>query len=119
MNKDDLKKTIQDELKSLKELVEVINHKVGKVDTNQSIYSAQLVLIKDKQSVLNDKLDEIKDTQEEHTKRLEALAGDTEQLLMDVKGIRDEIGLWHGRDKREIDKIKKHVGLPLIPDIPE
>ena len=72
-------------IKELKELLEVINHKVAKIETNQGIYSAQLVLIKDKQSVLNDKLDD-------HTRRLEALAGDTEQLLTDVKGIRDVTG---------------------------
>lgn len=111
MAKIDSNKSVENMLKELKELVEVVNHKVGKIETNQGIYSAQLVLIKDKQSVLNDKLDD-------HTRRLEALAGDTEQLLTDVKGIRDEIGLWHGRDKREIDEIKKHVGLPIIPDSP-
>lgn len=109
---------IGNKLKELKELVEVVNHKIGKVETNQGIYSAQLVLIKAKQSVLNDKLDEVQKTQGEHTRRLEALAGDTEQLLTDVKGIRDEIGLWHQRDKREIDEIKVHIGLPIIPDAP-
>ena len=62
---------------------------------------------------------EMKETQEEHTRRLEALAGDTEQLLDDVKGIRDEIGLWHQRDKREIDEIKKHLDLPIMSDIPQ
>lgn len=63
-------------------------------------------------------LKEVKETQEDHTRRLDALAGDTEQLLDEVKGIRDEIGLWHQRDKREIDEIKKHLNLPIIPDIP-
>lgn len=32
-------------------------------------------------SILNDKLDNIDDTLEDHTRRLEAVAGDTEQLL--------------------------------------
>lgn len=114
MVNDELKKQLRD----LKELIEVVNNKVGKIDTNQGIYSAQLVLIKEKQSVLNEKLDHIDETLEDHTKRLEALGGDTEQLLDDVKGIRDEIGLWHQRDKREIDQIKNHLNLPIIPDIP-
>ena len=48
----------------------------------------------------------IKETQEDHTRRLEALAGDTEQLLMDVKGIRDKEGM-------------AHLDLPLVSDIPE
>lgn len=77
MTNDHLKNTLKD----IKELIEVINHKVDKVETNQVIYSAQLTLIKDKQSVLNDKLDSIDETLEDHSRRLEAIAGDTEQLL--------------------------------------
>ncbi len=61
----------------------------------------------------------IKETQEDHTKRLEALSGDMEQVLSEVKATHDEIGLWHQRDKREIDEIKKHLDLPLMSDIPE
>lgn len=70
-------------------------------------------LMKDQQSVMNEKLDaigkelgEVKGTQEDHTRRLEALSGDTEQLLMDVKGIRDKEGM-------------AHLDLPLVSDIPE
>ena len=62
---------------------------------------------------------EVKETQKDHTRRLEALSGNTEQLLMDVKGIRDKEGMAHSRNKREIDEIKKHLNLPLIPDTPE
>lgn len=51
--------------------------------------------------------------------KVDALSGDVEQLHMDVKGIRDDIGLKHQRDKREIDEIKRFVGLPLMSDIPE
>lgn len=54
----------------------------------------------------------------DHTGRLGALAGDMEQVLVEVKATHDEIGLWHQRDKREIDELKKHSGLPLISDIP-
>ena len=54
-----------------------------------------------------------------HTRRLEALSGDMEQVLTEVKATHDEIGLWHQRDKREIDEIKRHLDLPLIPDSPQ
>jgi len=60
----------------------------------------------------------IKETQEDHTRKLEALSGDMEQVLSEVKATHDEIGLWHQRDKREIDEIKKHLDLPIIQDIP-
>lgn len=64
-------------------------------------------------------LAEVKDTQEDHTRRLVALSGDMEQVLSEIKATHDEVGLWHQRDKREIDEIKRHLDLPLIPDIPQ
>lgn len=51
--------------------------------------------------------------------KVDALSGDIEQLHMNVKGIRDDIGLKHQRDKREIDEIKTHLRLPLMTDTPE
>ncbi len=114
------------DLKKIKELLEIVKHKVDKMEVSRTGQSASIHLMKDQQSVMNEKLDaigkdlgEVKETQEGHTRRLEALAGDTEQLLMDVKGIRDKEGMAHSRNKREIDEIKRPVGLPLMPDIPE
>ena len=68
--------------------------------------------------VVEEKLEPIKKTLEEHTQKLDALTSDVIQLQDDVKGVRDEIGFWHQRDKREIDEIKVHVGLPIISDSP-
>lgn len=62
---------------------------------------------------------EIKETQKDHTRRLKALSGDMEQVLSEVKATHDEIGLWHQRDKREIDEIKRNLKMPLVPDAPE
>lgn len=67
---------------------------------------------------INKALEPIHVKLDEHTQKLDALTGDVIKLQDDVKGIRDEIGLWHGRDKREIDEIKVHVGLPIIADAP-
>lgn len=88
------------DIKTIKELLEIIKHKVGMVEMRQTTQSSQISVMKDQQSVINEKLDEMKETQEDHTKRLEALAVDSEQLLM-------------------IDEIKRHVGLPLMADVPE
>lgn len=71
------------------------------------------------EEVVNKAVDPIKETLADHTQRLEALSGDMEQVLSEVKATHDEIGLWHQRDKREIDEIKKHLDLPLMSDIPE
>lgn len=71
------------------------------------------------EEVVNKAVDPIKETLEDHTKRLEALSGDMEQVLSEVKATHDEIGLWHQRDKREIDEIKSHLSMPIMPDAPQ
>ncbi len=76
--------------------------------------------------IIREELNPIKKTLDDHTGRLDrlenkvdALSGDVEQLHMDVKGIRDKEGMAHSRNKREIDEIKTHIGLPLMPDTPD
>lgn len=115
-----------DSLREIKEILEIVKHKVDMMEASRTGQSASIHFMRDQQSVMNGKLDalgkdlgEVKETQEDHTRRLEALAGDTEQLLMDVKGIRDKEDMAHSRNKREIDEIKTHLNLPLIPDTPE
>lgn len=110
-----------DDLKTIKELLEIVKQKV---DTMSGHY-ATIHLMKEQQSVMNEKLDaissdlgEVKETQEDHTGKLETLSGEVEEVHTKVKVIRDEIGLWHQRDKREIDEIKEHLNLPIVPDIP-
>ncbi len=68
---------------------------------------------------IKEDLNEVKETLEDHTRRLEALAGDVEQLHLDVVGIKEKESMFHSRNKREIDEIKTHLELPLMPDIPE
>jgi len=90
-------------------------------------------IIKEELKPIHEELKPIREALDQHTKildqhtkqlgrledRVDATAGDVEQLLMDVKGLKDGVGFWHDRDKREIDEIKTHLGLPLMPDTPE
>lgn len=107
-----------DDSKKIKELLEIISNKVGKLETHVSLHSATMHLIKDQQSVMNDKLDDLKVDIKELTENVDAARGDIEHLHMDVKGIRDKEGLFHSRNKREIDEIKTHLGMPLMSDTP-
>lgn len=107
------------DLKKIKELLEIVGNKVGKLETHVSTHSATMHLIKDQQSVMNEKLDDLKADINELTENVDAARGDIEQLHMDVKGIRDQVGMGHDRNKREIDEIKTHLGMPLMPDVPE
>ncbi len=115
-----------DNTKAIKELLEVISNKVGKIETRQSLQSAQIEIIKDQQSVVNEKLDNLEskvDTLSGDVKEIQenvdAARGDIESLHMDVKGIREKESLFHSRNKREIDEIKTHLGMPLMPDTPQ
>lgn len=107
-----------DNTKAVKELLEIINNKVGKIEMRQSLQTTQLSLMKDQQSVMNEKLDNIDSTVKEMSENVDAARGDIELLHLDVKGIREKEGLFHSRNKREIDEIKTHLGLPLMPDNP-
>lgn len=49
-----------DNSKVIKELLEIIKHKVGLIEGRQSTQSVQINLISDQQSVMNEKLDELK-----------------------------------------------------------
>ena len=104
----------------------VVNMAIDPIKKDLSIVKKDLngvkedlgVVKKDLNGVRND-IAGIKETQKDHTRKLEALSGDMEQVLSEVKATHDEIGLWHQRDKREIDEIKNHLNLPLMADIPE
>ena len=78
----------------------------------------ELKPVKEDLGSVKEDLSSVKEIQEEHTSKLDALSADMEHVLQEVKATHDEIGLWHARDKREIDEIKRHLDLPVIPDIP-
>lgn len=81
----------------IKEELEPIDERLGKVEDKLGKVDKRLVRVEEK---------------------VDALSGDIEQLHLDVKGIRDKEGLFHTRNKREIDEIKTHLGSPLMPDRP-
>lgn len=114
-----------DDLKKIKELLEIVNNKVGKLEAHVSIHTSTMHVIKDQQSVMNEKLDNLQEDVDnlntgtkEISENIDAARADIENLHMDVKGIRDKEDMMHSRNKREIDEIKTHVGLSLMPDTP-
>lgn len=66
----DLKKiqqALKDELRPVKELVEILQSKVSKLDFHQTTTSMSVRSIKDQQSVINEKLDDMKRTLDVNT----------------------------------------------------
>ena len=114
-----LRELIKEEVRAVKDIVEVVKHKVDTQQMFQSNTADNIRLIKEQQSIINEKLDE-------HTKKLgrledkaDALTGDVMELQDQTKAVWDKIALGHTRNKREIDEIKRHLDLPSMPDVPE
>lgn len=59
--------SLKDELRPLKDLLEIIKDKVEKVETFQSVTMQQVRDIKSQQSVMNGKLDEMQESLETNT----------------------------------------------------
>ncbi len=74
MTNDDLKKLrilLKDEIKPLKELLEITSHKVKQIDMSQTIMSSQVSRVKDQVSVMNEKLDDHTAKLDLHTAKLD------------------------------------------------
>lgn len=59
-----------DELTKIKELLEIVKHKVDMMDISRSGQSATLHLMKDQQSMMNKKMDDMKETLDSNTASL-------------------------------------------------
>lgn len=60
-------KTLKDELRPLKDILEIVKDKVERMETFQHVTMQQVRDIKDQQSVINGKLDEMQETLDAHT----------------------------------------------------
>lgn len=139
MTDDILLKTIEElmdkKIQPVKELVEVIDHKVRRMEMFQGVAAEQVRAIRDQQSVFNKKLDDMKktsdgmkETLDEHTKVLKQHTRIMEdQLLPSVITIEDTIRSYGDMYKINGDNIKRHevrlttvedkLGITINPDL--
>src|SRR3989344_8653819 len=97
MSDDSIKKlrdALKDEIKPIKEIVEIIEHKIGVMEMSQLASSESIRRMRDQQSVMNDKLDEqakelggLAATQETHTRVLVELENETIPLVKDMHAL--------------------------------
>lgn len=111
MTPDDFKKLLDESLKPIKQDLRGV-----KQDLN--VVKDDLTGVKKDMTGVKEDLVGIKGTIEDHTRRLEALAGDVHNLQDQTKAIWDKVGMGHDRNKREIDEIKTHLGMPIVPNTP-
>ena len=80
-----------DDLTVIKELLEIVKHKVDMMDVSRSGQSATLHFMKDQQSVMNRKMDDMKDTLDSNTASLvkieETLGGYKESYQINKSNI--------------------------------
>lgn len=102
-----IKKVLKELVTPVKELVEITNHRVKKVETGQTILQISADKIKDQQSVMNEKLDEHTEKLDNHTAALmkieDTLEGyadmykvnkeDNERLEQRVEAIETQVGI--------------------------
>ena len=112
-----------DDLQKIKELLEIVKHKVDMLSVGQTGQSATVSLIKDQLSMMNSKLDEHTQTLSEHSERLEKLDSievsviETEKI---VKGYADAYKINKGNIERlddRLTKVEDNFGLNVSPDL--
>lgn len=94
-----------DDLKKIKELLEIVNNKVGKLETHVSLNSATMLVIKDQQSVMNEKLDQVQET-----------LGNHGAALVTIESRLDGFADAWKINRAEINRVKKHLGLSAISE---
>lgn len=110
MPDEDIKKfgnIVKETLRPLKELVELLKSKVDQQDfylktTNQGVRS-----IKEQQSVINEKLDEVQQTVNIHTQKLDILWDQTERLTFGIEDIKDTLKSQSRDINQTNDNVKK------------
>lgn len=99
MADEDTKKLIR----SVKDIVELVKKRVDTIQMFQSSASDNIRMMKEQQSLMNEKLEEIQETQESHT-----------GALMDIESRLEGFADAWKINRAEINKVKRHIGLPAI-----
>lgn len=102
-----------DDLKKIKELLEIVNNKVGKLETHLTVRSATLDLLKDQQSVMNQKLDEVQETLDSHTASLMNIEATLEGYADAYKVNKSNIE----RLDERLSKAEDQLDIPIPPEL--
>ncbi len=71
-----------DDLKQIKELLEIVKHKVDRIEVTQVGQSASIHLMRDQQSVMNEKLDKVREDLDEVKEDLQDVKKTQEKLVL-------------------------------------
>lgn len=120
-------KTLKDELRPLKDLLEIVKDKVDRMETFQNVTMQQVRDIKAQQSVMNGKLDYIEDRLDDPdiglaviNKRLDANTAAVMELESTVKGYADMYKINDGnirRMEKRLGPLEEEAGIDVAPEL--
>lgn len=109
----DASKTLKEELRPLKDLLEIVKEKVDRMDTFQNVTMQMVRDLRDQQSVINGKLSEIQETQDSHTGSLmtieSELAGYADMYKMNDSNIR--------KIEKRLEPVEKSAKIKVSPEL--
>lgn len=119
-------KTLKDELRPLKDLLEIVKDKVDRMETFQNVTMQQVRDIKSQQSVMNGKLDLIEERLDDPdsgleaiNRRLDANTGAVVELEKTVKGYADMYKINDSnirRMEKRIKPLEENDGINVPPE---
>lgn len=106
-------KSLKDDLRPLKDLIEIIKDKVDKMETFQNVTMQHARDIKDQQSVINEKLDEMQETLDTHT-------GSLMTIEKELKGYADMYKINDSnirRMEKRLESLEEDSGIDIPPNL--
>lgn len=109
---------MNDDLKQIKELLEIVAHKVDMMEVSRTGQSASFYLMKDQQSVMNAKLDAIRKNLEEVKETLQSHTSSLMSIETTLEGYADSYKINKGNIER-LDARQTVVENNLGIEVPE
>jgi len=106
-------KAIKDELRSFKDILEIVKDKVDKVEMFQNVTMQQARDIKDQQSVINRKLDNMNNT-------LDANTGSLMTIEKELKGYADMYKINDSnirKMEKRLETLEEDTGVEVAPEL--
>lgn len=120
-------KTLKEELRPLKDLLEIVKDKVDKMETFQNVTMQQVRDIKSQQSVMNGKLDNIEDRLDDPdtglaaiNRRLDVNTAAVLELESTVKGYADMYKINDSnirRMEKRLEPLEEKIGVSVPPEL--
>ncbi len=108
-----------DDLKKIKELLEIVHNKVGKLETHFMARSSTLDLIKGQQSVMNDKLDDLGEALGDVQKTQTSHTGSLIKIESTLEGYADAYKINKGNIERldeRVFKVEDQLDIRVSPE---